>query len=246
MLILRSFNRFILISLALLGLSVSSTNAAVILDQSFFSGSDTTIDFETFPSVSGTVPGFTALTNQYNIFDVLFSSEQTPNALQTTDASDSSGRFLDPFRILPSISGGGVPTSGIRYASGDQYLNLTTSDMRVDFTTGATALGMFVIDNDFSTARIQAFDNIGNLLETVVVAQTSEGGSAYYGVDVTGTGSSISYFILDGNNGIDLDSTFIDDLSIRSVSNVPLPATVWLFGSGLLGLIGFSKRRKAA
>ncbi len=30
------------------------------------------------------------------------------------------------------------------------------------------------------------------------------------------------------------------------VSTVPLPAAVWLFGSGLLGLIGFSKRKKAA
>jgi len=27
---------------------------------------------------------------------------------------------------------------------------------------------------------------------------------------------------------------------------IPIPAAVWLFGTGLLGLIGFSKRRKAA
>lgn len=30
------------------------------------------------------------------------------------------------------------------------------------------------------------------------------------------------------------------------VSAVPIPATAWLFGTGLIGLIGFSKRRKAA
>ncbi len=29
------------------------------------------------------------------------------------------------------------------------------------------------------------------------------------------------------------------------VSQVPLPATIWLFGSGLIGLIGFAKRKKA-
>ena len=28
------------------------------------------------------------------------------------------------------------------------------------------------------------------------------------------------------------------------VSNVPVPAAVWLFGSGLLGLIGISRRKK--
>ncbi len=30
------------------------------------------------------------------------------------------------------------------------------------------------------------------------------------------------------------------------VSSVPVPAAVWLFGSGLLGLIGFSKHKKTA
>lgn len=31
-----------------------------------------------------------------------------------------------------------------------------------------------------------------------------------------------------------------------TVSAVPVPAAVWLFGSGLLGLVGFSKRKKLA
>ena len=30
------------------------------------------------------------------------------------------------------------------------------------------------------------------------------------------------------------------------IGAVPIPATVWLFGTGIIGLIGFSKRRKAA
>ena len=45
-----------------------NVSAAVIHNQSFFNVSDTTIDFETFPSVSGNVPGGTAITNQYEIF----------------------------------------------------------------------------------------------------------------------------------------------------------------------------------
>jgi len=35
-------------------------------------------------------------------------------------------------------------------------------------------------------------------------------------------------------------------VGLLDVASVPLPAAVWLFGSGLLGLIGFSKRKKAA
>ncbi len=37
-----------------------------------------------------------------------------------------------------------------------------------------------------------------------------------------------------------------DSVSLGVVSAVPLPAAVWLFGTGLLSLIGFSKRKKAA
>lgn len=38
-------------------------------------------------------------------------------------------------------------------------------------------------------------------------------------------------------------SIFWDDISLE-VSAVPVPAAVWLFGSGLIGLIGIARRRK--
>jgi len=37
----------------------------------------------------------------------------------------------------------------------------------------------------------------------------------------------------------------IDNLSIIKLSAVPIPAAVWLFGSGLIGLIGVARRKKA-
>ncbi|MDX2506099.1 MAG: VPLPA-CTERM sorting domain-containing protein [Gammaproteobacteria bacterium] len=39
-------------------------------------------------------------------------------------------------------------------------------------------------------------------------------------------------------------SIFWDDASLE-VSAIPVPAAVWLFGSGLLGLVGVARRRKA-
>ncbi len=43
----------------------------------------------------------------------------------------------------------------------------------------------------------------------------------------------------------DLNPNFdITSVHLESVSSVPLPPAVWLFGSGLLGLIGFVRRRK--
>lgn len=52
-------------------------------------------------------------------------------------------------------------------------------------------------------------------------------------------------------SGTYTNSDFIDaailssNLATVSVSAVPVPAAVWLFGSGLIGLIGFARRKKA-
>jgi len=63
---------------------------------------------------------------------------------------------------------------------------------------------------------------------------------------------SISRFIDNNDNALDYDLGCITpgsqniagtgDCSINSVSSVPIPAAVWLFGSGLLGLVGFARR----
>jgi hypothetical protein len=36
-----------------------------------------------------------------------------------------------------------------------------------------------------------------------------------------------------------------DSMHVTSISSVPVPAAVWLFGSGLLGLVGMARRKKA-
>jgi hypothetical protein len=41
------------------------------------------------------------------------------------------------------------------------------------------------------------------------------------------------------------EPTFFGEFTFSAASAVPIPATVWLFGSGLLGLIGISRRKKA-
>lgn len=40
-------------------------------------------------------------------------------------------------------------------------------------------------------------------------------------------------------------TTFLPLFSVTEVTAVPVPAAVWLFGSGLLGLVGVARRKKA-
>ena len=44
---------------------------------------------------------------------------------------------------------------------------------------------------------------------------------------------------------INLDLGSGNSLTVVNVSSVPVPAAVWLFGSGLIGLVGFARHKKA-
>ena len=35
-----------------------------------------------------------------------------------------------------------------------------------------------------------------------------------------------------------------NSMTVTAINTVPVPAAIWLFGSGLLGLIGISRRKK--
>lgn len=63
-------------------------------------------------------------------------------------------------------------------------------------------------------------------------------------------GVSLSDIILESPNGshnpFNFSAAFLGGQVITDIPNpVPVPAAVWLFGTALIGLVGFSKRRKA-
>ena len=71
------------------------------------------------------------------------------------------------------------------------------------------------------------------------------GGGGYSGGDggrVAGGGGSYN----SGINQLALAGVGLGDgvITISSISKVPVPAAIWLFGSGLLGLIGIARRKK--
>jgi len=59
-------------------------------------------------------------------------------------------------------------------------------------------------------------------------------------------GSGYTQFLLDTNPFAGIQYEFDIYGNDPLVSAVPVPAAVWFFGSGLLGLIGIARRKKAA
>ena len=65
-------------------------------------------------------------------------------------------------------------------------------------------------------------------------------------LDLTGQQGNLSGILSDGNEfQINIGSSF-DPSQITVVNTVPIPAALWLFGSGLLGLVSMARRKKTA
>jgi len=74
------------------------------------------------------------------------------------------------------------------------------------------------------------------------------GGGATAGTDINATLSNVALFRIYSNPDLTdyRGEKITGTLGVDNITAVPLPAAVWLFGSGLLGLIGIAKRKKTA
>jgi len=55
----------------------------------------------------------------------------------------------------------------------------------------------------------------------------------------------VGYSVINGVNPLENWSISYQDYTITYPSSVPLPAAAWLFGSGLIGLVGVARRKAA-
>ena len=83
-----------------------------------------------------------------------------------------------------------------------------------------------------------------------ITITTNKGKSLQYNVDTNGSGPKEVIDVTSLGNFLSLDISGNNGASalhkITNVSAVPLPAAAWLFGSGILGLVGQARRKKAA
>jgi hypothetical protein len=206
MLNLRSLNRFILIGLALFGLSVSSANAALCTDLT--TDWDISLDFGSSPEIT---PADAPITNQYSNAGCKVDFKSKGNGLKRNP-----GGFLTGFNDFGN--------------SFDILFSNDVTEAQFWFNT-IPGESVFTILLSNGVPDIVPIETGGGAARTQVFKYPDL------------TFDQITVNVMAGNGNFQFD-----DLQFNEAlpSAVPIPATVWLFGTALIGLIGFGKRRKAA
>ncbi len=217
--------RYIFLSSTILFISVSSANAAIINNSDTgLAAWSTLLEFDEVSINQGA-----AVTNQYQAYGVTFEGL----LFNPVWAQGGGPDLWSPDGTSP-ILGNTTSASG----RSDPWSIIFDNDQHsVAFT-----LAMKILSNSYYLTAYLA-DTVVESFEIVAGSTNSYG---YYGF----TGIEFDKIVMaavspDTTIELNLDTpigfTLIDNLQFAT----PVPGAVWLFGTALIGLFGFNKRRKA-
>ena len=193
------------------------------------------------------------------------SSQSISNASLTSFLSDTAGSFTFSVQGFDSLNGDTVSAANVgtvgqavgmfTTVNGSAVTNLTGSNFTGNFSkagnsflTGSGGVADAVTGpGTFSTAYaaagdVQSTQGLGGNATGVSDWVGSGIATNLYGVTGNGTAASkVQSYIL-GTAKLDLTTKSIV-FAGNSTGAVPVPGAVWLLGSGLLGLVGVSRRR---
>jgi len=133
---------------------------------------------------------------------------------------------------------------------GDYELSGASSSVsasgRLGVASNTTICGLYIPCNDSNIFNVTGLDTVGALTEW-------NGSTLVDLADTIGWGSDTSVQLSLQNNLLATTTEFGDNAMIQKklgaigieVNPVPVPAALWLFGSGLIGIAAFARRKKA-
>ncbi|MBP8301501.1 MAG: VPLPA-CTERM sorting domain-containing protein [Planctomycetes bacterium] len=138
--------------------------------------------------------------------------------------------------------------------------NITTIEAYITGGTFTGPLSSFTQGNNNLGPPLVGWSSFvaGNYPGTAVVGTGPAFNAVSFFVNFIGDAASISFYAMDTGrnvifsecynfvNGSYTTECVVGSLPTLAPSAVPIPAAVWLFGSGLIGLVGVGRRRKAA
>ena len=232
-------------------LSLTSTGNAALVSYSE--------NFDSLPATSSTAlsdAGFVIYSNTY--------SDQGLTNLMSSAGPSAARNDYRAFAQVVAGQGGAAQGSQQLFV----YSNYLSKDQNSLYVDALTLQQQTIGDDDLGTtwsfsfdakqgditgtssasAWIRAIDN-GNTLAEDRLDTTSLGlnwGSyevSLY-IDPSWNGKTLEFGVNSAATGYTMSGVYYDNFSLTGASAVPIPAAFWLFGSGLLGIIGVARRCK--
>ena len=183
-----------------------------------------TIDFES-------VPSGTLLTNEFETQGVRFIGTGSLSGLVLTEGQFGTANFGNSTSQMVHAGNRSQPTT-------IQFVDPANPESTIGTSTFSLLLGDGNPDTESFTITFR--DISGAILAGPVGYTTTDNGLLIQE-------TSMSLGALIGFVDIELDADSLSGVTFDDLSYgaVPIPAAVWLFGSGLIGLIGVARRKKA-
>jgi hypothetical protein len=253
--------------------AISSGSSDLILVVDAFSGTsstgayalDTGIKLSSLMSPTSTAytvgaaansTAFTGINSTVNVSATLtaFLSAHTGNTIEwTVEGGQYTGQATSSFGLPAGPSNNNTAAAGAA-------LNIFTSQLANNATGNSTKTISFLSGLRAGLGASGDLAPLGTSAESSSVSQTL-GDNEKYGyfgasdLSLTGVAVKLWGFTGNGTSGsgsaesyilgtATLSSTGTLTFAANPTSSVPLPAAVWLFGSGVMGLVGVSRRRK--
>jgi len=200
-----------------------------------------TIDFETIPG--GTPSDGLSISTQFLASEgVSFSLEGGGNPV-LAQVGDPRTAFQG-YNLLPDQPAPGT-NAGQFFLTDDGVVGAPPLALLIDYSSPVSAASGIILDIDGTEEwTIEALDDSGGLLSSLILGpnNTLDGSATVWSFNLGSSAIKRIRFEYTGDQNV--VGLAFDNFSPSSA--VPIPPALWLFGSGLLGLIGISRHKKSS